>query len=270
MRCDGHIKLTSEAIRRLQTSCQHSAEICNPPMLHPIPRRWHKPLVSNSVDNGLTAWQWFIGSGSHKPDVFDRGNLANQVMAVDLNAATRWTHDHPLGQRYHFMRAPGETSHLAYLNATRFIEENARAWVHAFKRVLLLKAPEHSPMRLEAVDKLALAVHCLQDSFSPSHVRRAFVMSALNFPLHLDIELSNPNRVPPIRELFVYAQQNHDRHAEEDYASGSLHNSHGELAVAATVDFLKMCQQSAVRPSFALVGWEGFKQKWLAVADLEQ
>lgn len=270
MRCDGHIKLTSEAIRRLQLNCKHMAEICDPPMLRPVPRNWRKPRVSNGFDNNLTAWQWFVGSGSHKPDVFDRGNLANQVMAVDLNAATRWTHDHPLGQRYHFMRAPSETSYQAYQNACRFIEENARAWVYAFKKVLLMKSPQHHPMRLDAVNKLALAVHCLQDSFSPSHVRRAFVTSALNFPVSLDVQLSNPNQVPPIRELFIYANQNHDHHAEDDYASGSLNNPFGELAVEATVAFLTICQQSAAQPSMALTGWESFKQKWLATAEIEQ
>lgn len=272
MKFDSHIKITNAALRLLKSRCP-MPNACGAPLFKANPRTWvHDTKRSTAADNyifgGLQSASYFF----HRLDSLNPtgallswlfpNSLGDEVALVDINAI--WTHEHPLGQRYHFMRANGETHYNAYLNALGFIHHFTEQWVKLAKERLkreqkdpLVHATQAETVRYQS--QLALALHCLQDSFSTGHTVRSYGPDA---PAALRTT-GSADSAAPILELHDYGAQDHAKHADEDYASGGLDSGMGRVAVAATADLIAMGMVSITAPA-GLVGWDAFVRKWLA------
>ena len=251
MKYDGHVKLTRAAIDQLQANCP-DASACNTPLFDTTFRIWMGDSeASNALDNYSAAFVNYVGY-SLMPEFILRVRLPDAVAFVDLDEM--WTHDDPLGQRYHFMRSVNETEIEAHRNGCRFIKRHTANWVNAAKediRRTTSPATRGAEMRSEHyMAELALALHSLQDSFSPGHTERdASCYTSM---------------MSPIQTIFVYANQDHDDHAEHDYGSGSPNQVWGRAAVAASVDLFRLGILSIPAPGCGLTGWDAFERMWLS------
>jgi len=262
MKYDGHVKLTKKAIEKLKNSCPISTGICNAPMFDNARRVWlGDDDKSNATDNYSAAIFNYI-SHSITPDIIKQATLPDVVAFVDLKE--RWTHEHPDGQRYHFMRAPKESNLQAYENGVKFIKAHTEKWVEMSIKAVEHDVKENKPLQNATwkntrayIWELALALHALQDSFSPGHVKRIGA-----------IKLTSPHSgitdaVAPISGLYVYTEQDHDKHGEHDYGSGSPDSEWGATAVNASIALMSVGILSIAQKNKNLVGWEQFKFKWL-------
>jgi hypothetical protein len=131
---------------------------------------------------------------------------------------------------HHFMRHdPGEDPRRAFGESVAFIRENAGRAAAA-----------------RDTWALAGAVHCLQDSFSGSHVLRRNLA---------------PGRPGTILHVKVYRGLERRGHAEGDRgwaAEGGGFSTGGELAVAATGAMLDLVLDGKI------AGWPAFAAHWLA------
>ena len=187
--------------------------------------------------------------------------LGQAVAMVDVNKA--WTHNHPAGQRYHFQRAPGEGHYQGYLNAIGFLHYHTERWVNLARDVVARKGkPVHQATQAETLAfqvELALALHCLQDSFSTGHTLRSLGPAAPDI-----IRMTGTfDMAPPIRELTAYVEQDHAKHGDDDYTSGGLAAGTGRLAVEASAELILIGLNSIARLS-GLIGWDAFVKKWVA------
>ncbi len=249
MRCDGHMKLTREAIRRVQRDCPYVRELCEAPMFRQEIEGWTNARQSNSSDHYSAVARYFL-----PPD--DTGNLPFEVMAVDISHA--WTHNASSGQRYHFMRAGNESPLGAYRNACDFILGQMNRWLTLFGQTY--RWPEILSRGLRTTGFLGCAIHSLQDSFSPGHTTRGFHTTPTF--------VWNPNLPQPIREIHIYSQQDHDHHAHDDYQSGSLDTYEGQMAILATTELITLGLKNVSEKSASLKGWDLFQNKWLAQVGL--
>ena len=262
MKFDGHVKLTSKALTKVKQSCPTDTSTCNAPMFKQEARIWlGDSKKSNTVDNYSSAVINYIGHAL-APDVVFQIKLPDATAFVDLDH--RWTHDDPKGQRFHFMRAENETEKEAYLNAIKFIKTHTENWVNAAKDIIKQKSkpkPLQSATWRETRDyvkELALALHCLQDSFSPGHTQRYFDVQSESYPPGFY------DRAAPIRKIFVYAHQDHEAHGDEDYRSGGTDSSWGNIAVNASAALITKGILSIPSEGRGLIGWDDFVNKWLS------
>jgi hypothetical protein len=118
---------------------------------------------------------------------------------------------------------------------------------------------------------LALALHCLQDSFCPAHTLRSDRKEDISFlnndePLPRHYHVGSVQRPAPIRKLFSYAKQKQGKvfsvHAETDSHSGSEDHAMLPIAANATAALISM-GVSAILKNQGLVEWTSFKEKWL-------
>lgn len=258
MKFDGHVKLTLAAVQKVKQNCPAAQATCRAPMFRSERFRiWFGDArQSTPVDNYSAAIVNYTGHAL-APDVLFQVKLPDAVAFVDLDE--RWTHTDPKGQRYHFMRAAGETELEAYYNGCTFIRTHTENWVNHAKRNLKKKV---APLVNSNIDdtrdyvaQLALALHALQDSFSPGHTRRGYD-DGPHRPGH-------PNHAAPIREIHVYDKQDHDDHGDDDYESGGIDSAWGRLAVEASADLITLGILSIPSSPAGLTGWESFKRKWL-------
>lgn len=260
MKYDGHVKITRKAIEKLRNDCPISTGICSAPMFKTAKRFWLSDgNTSNATDNYSSAILNYI-THSITPDVIKQATLPDVVAFVDLKE--RWTHEHPDGQRYHFMRAQGESNKQAFDNSVKFIKTHTENWVKMAIASLEKDVKQSKPLQNATwrntrsyVWELALALHALQDSFSPGHVSRKGAVKSTQ---------GITNWSGPISELYVYAKQNHDKHGEHDYDSGSPDSQWGAAAVNASISLMSVGLVSIAQKNKNLVGWDQFKMQWLS------
>ncbi len=111
------------------------------------------------------------------------------------------------------MRAPGESSKQAFDNGVRFIKTHTENWVEMAIVSMESDVKNNRPLQNATwkntrtyVWELALALHALQDSFSPGHVSRKKTVKLA--PDHPGIT----NWSAPVSELYIYSEQDHDKH----------------------------------------------------------
>lgn len=284
MKFDSHIKITSAALDLLKSSCPRP-NACEDRLFNNTPRKWSHPTQSNARDNYSSAAYPTARAASafafkyvpFAPAVFTvraafayvdqlyLEELATVVAAVDVNEA--WTHDKADGQKYHFMRAIGESSYDAYMNGLGFIHFHTSQWVDQARWALRRKnhlfgfaAPSGTR---HYQFELALALHCLQDSFSAGHTVRDYGPNAQSLVAVASLSRNGvPIGAPPISELHDYAAQDHKKHADDDYTSGGLKTGTGRMAVQASFELISMGIFSITAPD-GLVGWDQFVSRWL-------
>jgi hypothetical protein len=282
MKFDSHIKITTAAIRLLKGRCPRP-NVCNSPLFRETPRAWVDTRRSIPRDNYASAalpvargiYTTLVRQlpfGQAQAEAVDgivdwlfSNDLANWVSAVDVNQP--WSHRHPAGQRYHFQRAPGESHYEGYKNGLGFIHFHTSQWVNHVKRVVTRHRDPFAHASHWEIQRykfeLSLALHSLQDSFSTGHTVRRLTSDANSVAVAASVLSGGPAwGAPPIVELTVYQEQDKDRHAEDDYASGGLSTGTGRMAVEASADLISMGIVS-IAGSGGLVGWDRFVAKWL-------
>jgi hypothetical protein len=275
MKNDGHIKITRAAIQLMQSDCAFEKRLCHLPMFTSVTEGWKNAKTSNNTDVVTAFVSYLLNRYAYNPNSFDpRRNLARRVAAIDFDFLP--SHADPEGQRFHFMRANGESEITSYTNACEFIKYHTGKWIQqAFIDIeqMKRKSPSYLIMRT-GVEYLSLALHCLQDSFSPAHVIRSWsrpdtykelVEPDDNMPSNPG-DSSNP---APIVRIFNYGHQKHGSpfdantpHSKGDILSGSISSPAGRLAVYATKDLIELglTEIFSKRP---LINWDRFQKKWL-------
>lgn len=272
MKYDGHVKLTRRAIEKVKNNCPMVGGVCGAPMFKKVPRVWiENSKTSNATDNYSAG---FVNSfGPFLNISGERINLPDAVAYVDIGE--RWTHDDPKGQRFHFMVAKGESESAAYQNAIKFIKTHTENWVNAAKDIILEK---NKPKPLQNasgrenkdyVKELALALHSLQDSFSIAHTHRYYGDICLTTEAAKEAARGiyipgTTDSASPIRRLFIYDDQDHDKHGEDDYSSGGVDTPWGSVAVNASVALITMGIVSIPSATRGLTGWDAFVRNWLS------
>lgn len=180
------------------------------------------------------------------------GHLTNRVVAMDVDFWYLKNHRADSGQRAHFMRAAnGETVATAYYNGVEFIHIHAAKWVDITLRIKQNpRSVINNSLRAKALEHLAQALHCLQDTFSPYHVSRT--------------PSSDPDKPGVIKDIGIYKEQDHSEHSRADYRTGSLSSKEGQSAVNASAELMLMCIRAVARQTYMLPGLKQFKEKWLA------
>lgn len=225
-----------------------------------------KGLSVKALGPGLT---WFEPAGSIKVQAMcdwvahpADGAVCQDLQ--DLESGNHWN-DTPDAQAAHFMRASSDGDRGAYDAAIRQIAKNLHdaAWEMYSRRAALGAGwiPHQGRATDGSVSKhLGAAVHCVQDSFSPSHVKRA----------------SGDEEHPgAIVKIYVYKQQEdsglHDALDElwrsrvrEDFSVL------GRQAINATKMLIRLAVRCSRAPVPSVADWADFKAfcaQWLAPMD---
>lgn len=119
-------------------------------------------------------------------------SMSGFVQAPDLDGVLTQGHWRAWGQMQHFMRVPGRTTSDSYRLAMDALWGAADAAVSHFRHDDLTRTK----------DNLGMALHALQDSFSPAHVRR---------------ERDEQGRLV-IKDLYEYEAQDSKEHSKGDQA----------------------------------------------------
>ena len=107
----------------------------------------------------------------------------------------------------------------------------------------LSKGPFFNP------SELAQALHCLQDSFSPGHVRRE-------------------NGI--ILDIFDYGMQDKKAHKHDDIVSGTIFSDRNRQdAVQASADLVELALRAALSDDITLSQWDNFAAKWFKAGALD-
>lgn len=193
MKLDGHAKLTNSALRAFKARCSTSTDVffrekmCHLPQFSAWNINWNS-VDSNENDNRslikyIIAQELSVfGELSHQ---IGRGYLAREVVAVDLEPPLVFGHLADWGQKYHFMRrAAGATIKDAHKEAVELIRKEAMNWIRLMIQVLYSyrrrgrSGGSTDFLRKQAASHLAIALHSLQDSFSPGHTKRTHYQSS--------------------------------------------------------------------------------------------
>jgi len=267
MKVDGHAKLTNSALRAFRSKCSKSLDIfirkniCQLPQFNTWNLYWNSS-DSNDTDNKYLAKYIilqefsFLGESTHK---IGQGYLTREVVAVDLESPTVFGHKADWGQKYHFMRrAANSTVKNAHKEAVALIKKETINWIRLMVSVMHShhnrrhRTNSHLILKKRAISHLAVALHSLQDSFSPGHTKR----SAFN----------NPQRPGSIEDIYIYEQQNTHIHSQHDFEAASIHSVHANAAVYASADLLRICALSLSLKSLSPIGWNTFENKWLKLS----
>ena len=259
MKCDGHAKITHAAIVQLVSQCKSNRSIiqsmCSLPDFNSGDRDAGFSNKNDSVtgDNWKTAVGIFLSqfNPADMPELNNfAGYLTTRTVAIDVDLGYLKNHITNWGQRLHFLRSPDESVTSAYNNGCQFIRLNAAKWVEITLRIKLNKYTViNNSLRKKSIEHLALALHCLQDTFSPSHTNRI-----------RSIDVNKPGKITGIG---IYEQQDHNAHSAEDYRSGSIKSVFGKEAINASVALMLLCIQAVAASSYLIRGWDGFKAQWL-------
>lgn len=274
MKLDGHAKLTNRSIELFRSRCAQATDIfiratvCQLPQLHTFDLEWTNAEESNEADNSMIFRYIAIQELTVFGESFHRlhdGYLTREVVAVDIEPFKLPLHVLESGQRYHFMRRNASASvRTAHRQAVDFLHEQTSHWLRLMTRVLHTSRSGRHPraaarnpqnwQRREAVSHLALALHALQDSFSPAHTRRT--------------RYSTANHPGAIEDIHVYADQDSAAHGTHDFEAGSLNSLDAQAAVNASADLLDLCARSVAVKSTAPIGWREFEERWVRLSPL--
>jgi len=264
MKLDGHAKLTNSAIRAFKTRCSKSTNVffrekmCHLPQFSVWNINW-SDVSSNKKDNNflikyIIAQELSVfGESSHK---IGRGYLTREVVGVDLEPPLVLGHLFNWGQKYHFMRrASGETVKDAHREAIDLIKKETMNWISSMMNVLHSYRRHGRSggstvfLRKRAASHLAIALHSLQDSFSPGHTKRT--------------HYENPQYPGAIEDIYIYKDQDKHNHSQHDFDSGLINSLHARSAVYASADLLRICALSVSMKSMFPIGWSMFENRWL-------
>ncbi len=257
MKCDGHAKLTDAALKILANRCQvnlpANQHACKLPDFQPeSPRTWTNKNTSNSDDNFSSTSKAITNQLTPTIPALDnfRGYLTERVVAVDLDIKYIFNHFRDSGQRFHFMRSENETVAQSYKNGSDFIRFNAEKWIEYTLKVKKNRGYViHTRYREDAIEHLALALHCLQDTFSPGHVKRT--------------QTNNAHRSGTITDIYVYDEVNQITHGKHDKGAGSIKSVAGQMAINASVDLMLKCLKSFANEDYRMNDWEAFRSRWI-------
>jgi hypothetical protein len=267
MKLDGHAKLTNSAIRAFKSRCSKSTDVffrekmCHLPQFSTWDINWDG-ASSNENDNRflikyIIAQELAVfGELSHQ---IGRGYLAREVVAVDLELPLVFGHITDWGQKYHFMRrAEGATVKDAHREAIELIRKEAMNWIRLMIRVLHTyrqrgrNRGSTTSLRKQAASHLAIALHSLQDSFSPGHTKRA--------------RYERSQYPGAIEDIYIYEVQDKHKHSQHDFDSGSAHSLHALSSVYASADLLRLCALSVSMKSAIPLNWNMFENRWLKLS----
>jgi hypothetical protein len=167
------------------------------------------------------------------------------------------------------MRATEETELAAYQNCVNFIVSEMDEWIRArmetfweqwkrsTTRAMLAPALEKG-IRVDA--RLAKALHCLQDSFSPGHVLRSDVDG------NLVLGTAKKNYNHPHDEEDINAKHQHD---DSDYYAGSLAYAAANAASYASADLIMIGLNSIANHRSDATDWTTFTSRWLTHRSLD-
>ena len=265
MKLDGHAKLTNGAIQSFRNRCTQASDkflresVCRSPQFNTLNVKWQDAKRSNSKDNDKMLY--FIAAQelsliSESMHSLKSGYLTRETVAVDLEPLKLPFHILDVGQKYHFMRiGDKQTVQSAHQEASQLIRDKAEAWLKHMHRAMFGKQHHGrnrnvtTVFRRRAVSELAVALHSLQDSFSPAHtLRKSF---------------TNPQAPGEITDIFVYAEQDHAQHGEHDFESGSMKSLYAQAAVHASAELMHLCASAISKKSTSLLNWEQFKHRWI-------
>lgn len=265
MKLDGHARLTNSAIRSFKKKCSLATDIfirdtiCHLPQFNTMNVDWDNWKKSNEKDNSALAYYIAAQELSLFGEVFhklQKGYLTREVVAVDLEPFKLPYHILESGQKFHFMRkSKSQLMSAAHLDASNLVKSKAESWLKNMNRVFFGKRRHGRsrvstiPARRSAASELAIALHSLQDSFSPAHTERK--------------TYSEPQFPGAITGLYVYATQNHEDHSAHDFESGSIGSVYARSAVHASAELMMLCAKSISKKSTILLGWEQFKNRWI-------
>jgi len=270
MKLDGHTRITNSAIRSFKRKCTKATQIfiCRDVQFNTMNIKWHNSSNSNSKDNSkllylLAAQELSLLSDTASTSLIN-GYLTRKVSAVDIEPWKLRYHVTNDGQKYHFMRISEEqTNKAAYTDAVNLIKLQSQKWLNKMRQVYYSnykfgrgstnRKHQLNHIRQKAASELAIALHALQDSFSPAHTRRE--------------HYSTPRKPGAISEIYVYADQDHDKHSVNDFNSGSAKSALAQSAVYASADLMNLCAKSLSMKSKLLFGWGQFQNRWLKFED---
>jgi len=125
--------------------------------------------------------------------------------------------------------------------------------------------------------RLAKALHCLQDSFSPGHVLRSDVDG--NLVLGTAKKNVSPacfGSAPPIRRIFDYNHPHDEedinakhQHDDSDYYAGSLAYAAANAASYASADLIMIGLNSIANHRSDATDWTTFTSRWLTHRSLD-
>lgn len=189
----------------------------------------------------------------------ESGYLVREVVAVDLEPLKLRHHFLDAGQKFHFMRrSSGATVKQAHAECVAFIKMNVSKWMQGMNKLTFHRSHGRTAhvtdalIGRQAASFMALALHALQDSFSPGHTKREL--------------FSNPNFPGSISDIYVYSTQDHHKHGKDDFESGSMHSVHAKAAIIASSEMLYLAAQAVANKSGVENGWLAFEKKWLQVS----
>ncbi|HED33359.1 MAG TPA: hypothetical protein ENJ08_03955 [Gammaproteobacteria bacterium] len=263
MKLDGHARITNSAVRSFKKKCSKafSQLICHAPQFSTLNEKWQGGVASNEIDNNallrtIISQELSLVTDAHHVRL-KQGYLVREVVAVDVEPLKLPYHFLDIGQKFHFMRISEEQSISdAHQDAARLIKWQVRKWLIKMRRVHAAKLNFHgsfkfnnNTLRQGAASNLAIALHALQDSFSPGHtLRKQYV---------------NPRFPGEITDIYIYENQDADAHGVQDFEAGSPKSILAQSAVYASADLMRICAMSLSKGAPYLLGWESFEERWL-------
>ncbi len=267
MKLDGHAKLTNSAIRAFKSRCTKSTDVflrekmCQLSQFSTWNINWDS-VDSNKNDNRflikyIIAQELAVfGEFSHK---IGNGYLTREVVAVDLEPPTVFGHLADWGQKYHFMRrGAGASVKDAHRECIELIRKETMNWIRLMMQVLYSYRRRGRSggstvfLRKRAASHLAIALHSLQDSFSPGHTKRT--------------NYENYQYPGAIEDIYIYEKQDKHQHSQHDFDSGSMNSFLSRSAVYASADLLRLCALSVSMKSITPLNWNTFENRWLKLS----
>lgn len=159
------------------------------------PLSGHERMARDAAADALLRAEVGGVLGTLSPDEKERlrgvvTSMSGFVQEADIEDAQTGGHWRPWGQPQHFMLVPGLTAADSVRRATFAL------WSYADEAVFWHRRGE----TLRSKSSLGRALHALQDSFSPAHVRRVL----------------NDEGIFVIADVFEYTKQDHGEHAKGD------------------------------------------------------
>ena len=265
MKLDGHAKLTNSAIESYSSKCEKSTslvidkKLCKSAQFSILNKSWVDSKTSNETDNNMMTQYIVLQELSifgERSLSLKKGYLVREVVAVDLEPMKLRHHFLDSGQKYHFMRRSVDaTIHQAHAECVLFIKESISKWISQMTRLTSIvkgsgrRKPSTMAARRDAASNMALALHALQDSFSPGHTKREKYIDA--------------NAPGGIVDIYIYSKQDHNEHGDDDFESGSQNSIHAQAAINASSELMYMAALSVTSKSVVPIGWIDFQNKWL-------
>lgn len=265
MKLDGHAKLTNNAMLSFKSRCEQATsllfnhKLCKSTQFSVLNTKWEDKENSNEIDNDMMVKYIVLQELSifgERSLSLQKGYLTREVVSVDLEPMKLRHHYLDSGQKFHFMRrSSAATVHQAHAECVTFIKDSVSNWIALMTRASKgirgagRRKISTVPMRRDAASEMALALHALQDSFSPGHTTRE--------------SFTDSNAPGGILDIFIYTKQDHLEHSDDDFEAGSLGSIHAKAAINASSELMYMAAVSVANKSVVPIGWNDFQNKWL-------